>query len=112
MKLALGAAQFGTSYGVSNTSGEVSLDDMNAILKCAQDAGITLIDTAIGYGRSEQKLGEFDLRNFKIITKLPKVPNNVMDVQRWVVESAKNSLKRLGVCCLESVLLHDSQEKQ
>ncbi|GIS03600.1 MAG: hypothetical protein CM15mP106_0470 [Candidatus Neomarinimicrobiota bacterium] len=38
--------------------------------------GIDTIDTAISYGNSLNRLGELGIRNFKIITKFPKIPDD------------------------------------
>ena len=58
MKLAIGTAQFGLDYGVSNTDGQVSEEDVDKILRAAIKAKITTIDTASNYGNSERVFGE------------------------------------------------------
>jgi predicted aldo/keto reductase-like oxidoreductase len=74
MKLAIGTAQFGMRYGISNVSGKVSLADGEAILKYAASAGIDTIDTAMAYGDSEQVLGNIGLEGFNVVKKLPEIP--------------------------------------
>jgi len=69
-KLALGTVQFGVDYGISNKDGKVSLDKVGEILNYAKTQGIQILDTAQGYGESEKVLGNFDLKEFKIITKI------------------------------------------
>lgn len=69
-KLALGAVQFGTPYGVSNNEGKTSKKQALSILNFAQKKGIRMIDTAPSYGDSERVLGElFDGKEWEIITK-------------------------------------------
>ena len=69
-KIALGTVQFGMDYGISNTTGQVSLDEIAKILDFCKSNDIDTLDTAQGYGESEKVLGRFDLSYFKIITKL------------------------------------------
>lgn len=69
-KIALGTVQFGMNYGISNTTGQVSFDEIAKILDFCRYHDIGTIDTAQGYGESEKKLGHFDLSDFKVITKL------------------------------------------
>ena len=58
MKLALGTAQFGMDYGISNKFGKPSPDDITNILNFAESHGIKCIDTAPIYGNSEKLLGK------------------------------------------------------
>ena len=58
MKLVIGSAQFGSNYGLSNKVGELKTNEIKKILNFANKVGIREIDTAIGYGNSEKKLGK------------------------------------------------------
>ena len=69
-KIALGTVQFGMNYGISNTTGQVSSDEIANILDYCKSNGIDTLDTAQGYGESEKVLSKFDLSSFKVITKL------------------------------------------
>lgn len=69
-KIALGTVQFGMDYGISNTTGQVSLDEVSKILNFCKIHDIDTLDTAQGYGESEKVLSNFDLSHFKLITKL------------------------------------------
>lgn len=106
MKLAIGTAQLGMRYGISNVSGKVSLADGEAILKYAASAGIDTIDTAIAYGDSEQVLGNIGVEGFNVVTKVPEIPDHITDVEGWVIKAVKDSVSRLGVECLYGLLLH------
>ena len=70
MKIALGTVQFGMNYGISNTVGQVSPEEISKILNFCKENKIDTLDTAQGYGESEKVLSQFDLSNFKVITKL------------------------------------------
>ena len=68
MKLAIGTAQFGLDYGVSNQNGQVSQYDVERILKAAQTAGVQTLDTASDYGNSELSLGLAGINRFEVVT--------------------------------------------
>ena len=89
MKLALGTAQFGLPYGIANQIGRVSFGEGGAILRLARSAGIDTIDTAIAYGGSEDRLGEIGVTDWKVISKLPAVPEACPDIAAWVVGSVQ-----------------------
>ncbi len=110
MKLALGTAQFGLSYGVANQNGQVDLEAGRKIVQMAAASGIDTIDTAIAYGESEQRLGEIGVGDFKIITKLPAIPTECVNISAWVSQNLKASLKRMGLSKLDGVLLHQPSQ--
>lgn len=73
-RIALGTAQFGSDYGIANTSGRPSKQNVFAVLEAAHRAGIDTLDTASAYGASETTIGEFAGKTgvaFNIISKLP-----------------------------------------
>ncbi len=105
-KLALGTAQFGLAYGLANETGKVSSDAIEQLLKVASAFNITMLDTAIAYGDSEQVLGLHNLAKFEITSKLPAVPSNCLNVEEWVLEQTVSSLKRLRTDKLNDLLLH------
>ena len=109
-RLALGTAQFGLPYGIANQSGQVDLDEVKNILTYACDKGVTPLDTAIAYGESESVLGKIGVEHWQVISKLPTLPSENIDVNAWVNESVKDSLKRLGIPRLRGLLLHNSQQ--
>ena len=106
MKLAIGTAQFGMKYGISNVRGKVSQEGGKAILKYAVSAGVDIIDTAMAYGDSEQVLGNIGVDGFNVVTKLPEIPEHIEDVESWVITAGKESVSRLGVESLYGLLLH------
>jgi aryl-alcohol dehydrogenase-like predicted oxidoreductase len=102
-RIALGTAQFGMDYGINNPRGKIPKKDVFRILEYAAENGITCLDTAFGYGESENLIGEF-IRDkkvaFDVVTKLPEVQKN--DVGRVFRES----LDRLSLERLYGVLVH------
>ncbi len=105
-RLALGTVQFGLNYGVANRSGQVSRSTAKAMLALALDGGVNMLDTAVAYGESEACLGEVGTDGFKVVSKLPAVPEVCPDVDAWVQAQITMSLARLGVKGLYGLLLH------
>ncbi|MEJ2445862.1 MAG: aldo/keto reductase [Exilibacterium sp.] len=112
MKLALGTVQFGMDYGVTNRAGQVGMAEVEKILRLAADAGIDTLDTAVGYGDAEARVGRvlagggvgsFGAPPFKVVTKLPG-GIKAADVA-GVVEG---SLRRVGVEGLDGLLAHSA----
>ena len=110
MKLALGTVQFGLPYGVANKSGQVSCTEAKLIVRLASENRIDTIDTAIAYGESEKCLGKIGVENFKLVTKLPAVPNGCLSINSWIYEQVCSSLVRLGISQVYGLLLHKSDE--
>jgi len=110
VKIALGTVQFGLNYGITNQAGQVTHKEASAILRLAKANGIDTLDTAIGYGESEQKLGEIGAQDWQIVTKLPAIPEDCTDICQWVNNAIDGSLHRLKVSHLYGVLLHRPQQ--
>lgn len=105
-RLALGTVQFGLPYGVANRQGQVSEEEAAAMLAFAREKGIDTLDTAIAYGNSEETLGRIGVNGWRIISKLPPVPDAVSDVGGWVRQQVESSLQRLDTGFLDGLLLH------
>jgi len=106
MKLALGTVQFGLDYGVANTDGEMDTTTMTSILQQAWAKGIDTLDTAISYGESEKRLGMTNVKDWRIVTKLPEIPNVCTNINTWILNQVQKSLLRLGVTRISALLLH------
>lgn len=105
-KLALGCAQFGLAYGVASSGGRVSATAAQAILEHALLSGMDTLDTAIAYGDSESVLGALGVEAWKVVTKIPAVPDGCSDIDCWVRGQVQESLHRLGLTRLYGLLLH------
>lgn len=110
MKLALGTVQFGLPYGISNSGGQISREEADKILGLARESGIDTLDTAIAYGDSEACLGAVGTRGFKVVTKLPALPEGATDIGAWVGDQMQASLHRLNMDSVYGLLLHCSQQ--
>lgn len=88
MKLALGTAQFGLDYGISNSQGQVPHSQVKDILEHASALGINTLDCAGAYGNSEKVLGELsESGHFNIISKIPALTNNETSINKYLQQS-------------------------
>lgn len=106
MKLALGTVQFGLDYGITNQTGQVSPLMAAQIMSVAREHHIDVIDTAASYGDSEFMLGRIGVQGFRVVTKLPPLPDMLDDVGIWAKRQLSNSLDRLRVKSIHGLLLH------
>jgi aryl-alcohol dehydrogenase-like predicted oxidoreductase len=108
---ALGTVQFGLNYGISNTSGQVPLEEVRKILEFAKELNIDTLDTAPGYGNSERVLGEIGVNDFQIVTKTTSLQLGVANV----LKSFHQSLVDLNTSSVDGLLIHnidDIKDKQ
>ena len=114
-RITLGSAQLGIPYGIANTSGQPSEAEAFGILDRAVELGINTIDTARGYGTSENVIGKWmtsrSPRGIHVITKVPKIPEG-SDAERskFLRAQIAASQKSLGVEPLTLVLAHDGSD--
>jgi aryl-alcohol dehydrogenase-like predicted oxidoreductase len=109
-KLALGTAQFGSSYGISNIHGQVEIAEIKRILSYAEKVDIRLIDTANSYGAAESNIGSHDLSKFDIVTKLKKISSSGTSMHSWVLDQVDTSLTKLGAESIYALLLHSPKD--
>lgn len=104
-KLGLGTVQFGLPYGISNTSGKTSTEEVSRILQTATDHGINLLDTASAYGNAETVLGTNNLQKFSVVSKYitPTIDNTIE-------KQLHSSLYHLQVKSLYGFLAHRPAE--
>jgi len=103
--LVLGTAQLGAGYGVTNTVGRLSDTAVDALVGAALDGGISLFDTAPGYGDAEERLGRALAASGRgsAITKFALPADGGAVTADAVLESSR---ARLGGGRLHAVLLH------
>jgi aryl-alcohol dehydrogenase-like predicted oxidoreductase len=105
MKLALGTAQFGSAYGIASPQPQIGFLESKAIIDSAFRQGMTVLDTAMGYGESEARLGQIGVHPWKVISKLPEVPAGENGTT-WIANAVKQSLEKLKIESLYGLLLH------
>ena len=109
-RLALGTVQFGFPYGIANHVGQVTFSAAKSMIKLSAAKGVDTIDTAIAYGESETCLGGAGVHGFKVITKLPRLPDNCKDIPIWINTQVQASIDRLGLNHVYGLLLHTSDQ--
>lgn len=106
MKIALGTVQLGLPYGINNSHGIPDNQEIKQIFDVASNLGINFLDTAMDYGDSEMKIGEFSSNRFNVVTKLPEVPLGNKYDKSWLIESVNSSLSKLRTNTVYGILLH------
>lgn len=103
MKIALGTAQFGLDYGITNCDGQVPISKVKKILNFAKKKKINTLDTASNYGNSEQVLGVIGVDEFEVITKTISIENGIDNV----IENFKKSLEKINIPKVKGLLIHE-----
>lgn len=110
MKLSLGTVQFGLDYGITNQLGKTPSKEVSTILNFARKSNVTVLDTAFAYGDSEKVLGNHNLSDFKVITKVAAIQNKLIDSSD-IIQMEKaflNSLNLMGIESVYGLLIHSS----
>lgn len=105
-KIILGTVQFGTNYGINNTKGRPSKEDVFQILDKAFSLGIGILDTAEAYGDSHKIISEYHLNSvnrFEIITKYSNYEN---EAKPQLVERVDKLLKQFKTPRLYGYMFH------
>lgn len=114
MKIGLGTVQFGLDYGVSNPQGITSATEVKDILTLAWQSGITILDTAVAYGMSEEVIGQSipEGMSFKIVTKTPLFKKDRIDKVDAIrlKETFLQSLKRVKQTTIYGLLVHHAND--
>ena len=102
MKLAIGTAQWGMEYGINNLSGIIKEDDIQKINSLSIKENIHMIDTASGYGNSEQRIGKLISKDFNVVSKFGNI-----DQHGSISKQLDKSLLHLGISKIYGYLFHD-----
>lgn len=105
-KIALGTVQFGLDYGIANLNGKIPFDEVKKILTTAISVGISTLDTARGYGNSEEVLGSFGIDKFQVISKLPGIDEKGEDWKTQLNANLRSSFNNLKTNSIYGLLLH------
>lgn len=112
-RIALGTAQLGLDYGITNPTGKVSREEARRILTLCAESEIDTLDTAAGYGESESAIGEWAPRDvhFRIVTKTPKFTALDGATAAELLKSTfHTSLLRLRRGNVYALLVHDATD--
>ena len=114
MKIGLGTVQFGLDYGVSNPQGITPTAEVKHILTLAWKSGITILDTAVSYGMSEEVIGQniSEGMSFKIVTKTPLFKKDRIDKTdaARLKETFLQSLRRVKQSAIYGLLVHHASD--
>jgi aryl-alcohol dehydrogenase-like predicted oxidoreductase len=109
--IVLGSAQFGLNYGITNTSGKVSLENVCDILALANKNNINVIDTSTQYGESEKTIGlatQHINKKFNMVTKTRSFENlNIKQALNYLDSDFANSINNLKDNNIKTLLFHD-----
>jgi aryl-alcohol dehydrogenase-like predicted oxidoreductase len=108
--LALGTAQLGFEYGVSNKKGRLSIEEAERLISRAHEAGVDLLDTATSYGTAEAILGQIGIGGFRVVSKIPPLTPQHVSWSDWAVKVTESSLRRLKVNQLFGLLIHATND--
>lgn len=104
-KICLGTAQFASSYGLTNTTGGLSEQEISTILQLAKENGMYYLDTAPTYNDAEVKLGLAGVGDWRVITKV-KTEKKYIDSINFT-SSVYSSLERMKLQKIYGVLIHN-----
>ena len=97
-------------YGVANRCGRPDKEEISRVLYAAAELGVSMLDTAPGYGDVEKMLGSFGERidGFRIITKTPRPEGShaMGDGRRGIAAALDRSLRDLGRDKVYGLLIH------
>ena len=120
-RLGIGTVQFGEAYGINNRRGKVPYNEILQILAAARAIGVNFIDTARGYGSSEEELGRAleELRaqgDFVISTKLDLPGEGSGMSARELIETTRRTIAESRLALrrevIEVYLLHRPEYKE
>lgn len=115
-RMTLGTVQLGLNYGIANKEGKPDDEKAFSILDKAVEKGVNCLDTAAGYGDSEQvigrwmKAGGIDRDSISIATKFKLGDIAADDVEYDLIGSVERSLVALGTDYVDFLLMHDASE--
>ncbi len=107
-RLCLGTAQMGFDYGSVVKVSRISENESHKIFNVAQEYGIDMLDTASGYGISEQLIGRYaakDNKSFKIVSKCAPCS---LSSEKYLA-CLETSLSRIAVKALYGYVVHATQ---
>jgi aryl-alcohol dehydrogenase-like predicted oxidoreductase len=112
----LGTAQWGFDYGIANRTGRPGDNTLREILEIARARGVVWLDTAQGYGDSEQRIGYLDPKaGMRISTKLSldweDGISDTADVRERIDQALESACARLKRESLDIVLLHRPEHR-
>ena len=107
-KISIGTAQFIDNYSLDQ-KGQLNFKNFSKIIDMCNAKGIYKLDTAQVYSNSENIIGNFDLRDWHITSKLMKIPETE-DIEKFIFENVEKSLKNIRLDKIDILLLHSPDQ--
>lgn len=104
-KIILGTVQFGLDYGINNSSGKFSKNQVFDILDTAFSSGIRMLDTADAYGNASDLIGAYHRQSentFDVITKFKSGYSNLENLETYIDQT----LEKLSIQSIFGYLYH------
>ncbi len=109
-KIILGTASLSSKYGRCNKKKFITKNEIKKIFNTAKKKNIYFIDTALNYGNNDEILSNYINTRYSVITKLPKINNNIKNIEKYYTELIIASLKKTKIKKFYSVLLHSPDQ--
>ena len=100
----MGTAQFESDYGVTSKT-KLVFSEMQKILQSSTSYNIEMLDTATDYYKVEEKLGNLNINDLKIISKASTIKNDNIITEDDLSKTIDSTLKNLKVDSLYAFLL-------
>ena len=105
-KLILGTVQFGLHYGINNTIGKLTEDQVFELLETAYELGIKTLDTAEAYGNAHSIISSFHKQSKKRFNIISKYSSSNFDYPIDLVERIQVHCSNFNVNYLEGYMFH------
>jgi uncharacterized protein len=105
-KLILGTVQFGLNYGINNTIGKLTEDQVFELLETAYELGVRTLDTAEAYGNAHSIISNFHKQSKKRFNIISKYSSSNFDYSIDFVERIKVHCSNFNVNYLEGYMFH------
>ena len=105
-KLILGTVQFGLNYGINNTIGKLTEDQVFELLETAYELGVRTLDTAEAYGNAHSIISNFHKQSKKRFNIISKYSSSNFDYPIDLVERIKVHCSNFNVNYLEGYMFH------
>lgn len=104
-RLALGGATFGLDYGVSNSKGRLTRDELGRLLALAWEAGVDMVDLAPAYGGAEAAFSEArpETAMFRVVSKTIRADQSLDAV---AAAARRSAAAAPGGGALDALLVH------
>lgn len=116
--LSLGTVQLGVNYGINNDAGKPDRSVAFQILDTAMEKGITALDTAAGYGESEEVIGAWlktvdPAKRPYVMTKLGHAelaPTSLDELRKSVHAAVGKAKAKLGLEQIPLLMIHNMDD--